>query len=57
MAGDELIGDVVEVIADDLRLRTNGKEIIALALDQCGFPAGRHGAERIPGVSGDHAKL
>jgi hypothetical protein len=57
VAGDELIGNVTEVIADDLRLRTNSQEIIAFALDQSSFPTGRHRAERVPGMTGDHAEL
>jgi hypothetical protein len=53
----QLIGDVIEVVADDLRLRANPQNIVADALDQRGLPAGRHGAERVPGMAGDHAEL
>jgi hypothetical protein len=31
MAGDELIGDVVQVLADDLRLRADAKHVIPRA--------------------------
>ena len=53
MTGDQLIGDIVQVIAHDLRLRAYFQDIIADALDQCGFPTGRHRAERVPGMAGD----
>jgi hypothetical protein len=33
VSGDELIGDVVEVVADNLRLRTDAKHIVADAFD------------------------
>jgi hypothetical protein len=32
--GDELIGDVIEVVADNIRLRADAESIIADALDQ-----------------------
>jgi hypothetical protein len=51
--GDELVGDVVEVIADDLRLRAHPQQIVAGPSDQRRFPARRHGAERVPGMAGD----
>jgi hypothetical protein len=57
VTGDELIGDVVQVIANDLRLRANSQNIIADALDQRGFPSGRDGAERVPCVAGDKTEL
>jgi hypothetical protein len=50
---DELIGDVVEVIADDLRLRADLQNIVADPFDQRGSPAGRHSAKRVPCVAGD----
>jgi len=53
--GDELVGDVVEVVADNLRLRADVQHIIADTFDQRGLPACRDGAERVPGVAGDHA--
>jgi hypothetical protein len=55
--GDELIGDVFQVIADDLRLGANPQNIIADPLDQRCFPAGRDGAERVPCVTGDQTEL
>ena len=55
--GDELVGDVVEVVADNLRLRADVQHIIADTFDQRGLPACRDGAERVPGVAGDHAEL
>src|SRR5262249_45101519 len=57
VTGDQLIGHVVEVVADDLRLRHYAKDIVADALDQGRFPAGRHRAERVPGMAGDEAHL
>ena len=36
MAGDKLIGNIIQVIAHDLRLRAYFQDIIADALDQCG---------------------
>lgn len=57
MPGDELIGDVVEVVADDLRLRADIEHVVADTFDQRRLPAGRDRAERVPGVAGDHAEL
>ena len=57
VTGDKLIGNVVQVIADDLRLRTDSQNIIAGALDQCSFPTGRHSAKRVPCMAGNKAKL
>jgi hypothetical protein len=48
VSGDKLVGNVIQVIANDLRLRANSQNIVAGALDQRGFPAGRDGAERVP---------
>jgi hypothetical protein len=57
VSGDELIGNVIQVIADDLWLRTNSQNIVADPLDQRGLRAGRHGAKRVPVVARDQAKL
>jgi hypothetical protein len=57
VAGDELIGNIIKVIADDLRLGTYSQNIIANPLDQRGFPTGRHGAKRVPCMTGDKAEL
>jgi hypothetical protein len=38
-ASNELTGDIVEVVADDLRLRANTQYIVADSLDQRGLPA------------------
>ena len=57
MPGDELIGDVIEIIADDLRLRADPQKVVADPLDQRRFPPGRDGAERVPGMARDKAEL
>src|SRR5271170_3498700 len=57
MPRNELICDVVEVVADDLRLRTDAQDIVADTLDQRRLPARRDGAERVPGVAGDKTEL
>ncbi|MCP1848454.1 MULTISPECIES: hypothetical protein [unclassified Bradyrhizobium] len=57
VAADQLTGDIVEIIADDLRLRADGEDIVAGTLDQRGLPAGRDRAQRVPGVAGDQAEL
>lgn len=57
MADDELVGDVVKVIANDLWLRTDTQNVIAGALDQRRFPARRDGAKRVPGMAGDKTEL
>ena len=53
---NELIGDVVEVVADDLRLRADTQYIVPDSLDQRGLPAGRHSTERVPCMAGDQAE-
>jgi hypothetical protein len=50
VSGDELIGDIVQVIADDLWLRADPQHVVAGPLDQRGAPASRDGAERVPGM-------
>ena len=57
MSGDELIGNVIQVVADDLRLRADRQNIVAYPFDQRGFPASGHSAEYVPGVASDHAEL
>src|SRR5579863_10059741 len=57
VSGDELIGDVVQVSAYKLRLRADTQHVVAGSLDQRGFPTGRDGAERVPGMAGDKTKL
>jgi hypothetical protein len=56
LSGDQLIGNVIQVIADDLRLRANSQNVVADALDQRCFPTGRDGAKRIPCMTGDKAE-
>ena len=53
MSRDKLFGNVVEVVADNLRLRTDSQHIIADTLDQRGLPARRDGAESVPCMAGD----
>ena len=57
MSGDKLICDIVEVVADDLRLRTHSQQIIANTLNQRAFPACRDGAQRVPSMAGDKTEL
>jgi len=57
VALDKLIGDVVQVIAHDLRLRADAQHIIAGTLDQRRLPSRCDGAQRIPGVAGDQTEL
>jgi len=56
-SGDELIGDIVEVVADNPRLRAYSQNIVPDALDQGCLPARRDGAERVPCVARDKAEL
>jgi hypothetical protein len=51
VSGDKLVGDVVEVGADNMGLRTDPKNVVADALNQRRFPARRDGAERVPRVN------
>ena len=57
MPSHELIGDVIEVVADDIRLRADPQNIVAGPLDQRRLPAGRHGPKRVPCVAGDKTEL
>jgi hypothetical protein len=54
---DELVGDIVEIVADDVRLRADPQDVIPDAPDQSSFPPGRHRAQRVPGMASDKAKL
>ena len=57
MSRDELISNVGEVIAHELRLRADRQNIVADSLDQGGLPAGRNGTEGVPRVTSDKTKL
>ncbi|MGY4331838.1 hypothetical protein ACVWWG_006255 [Bradyrhizobium sp. LB7.2] len=57
MTGDELLDNIDEIAADDLRLRTNSEDIVAGPPDKRSFPTGRHRTQGIPSVAGDHAEL
>ena len=57
VSANELVGDVVEVVADNLRLRTYRQDIVADALDQRRLPARRNGAQSVPCVAGDKTEL
>jgi hypothetical protein len=56
MPGDELIGNIVEIIADDMRLRTNSENVVPDPFDHRCFPTGSDGAERVPCMTGDKAE-
>ena len=53
VSGNELIGDTVQIIADDLRLRADSQDIVAGAPDQRCFPPSRHRAKRVPCMARD----
>ena len=57
MSSDKLICNVLQVIAYDLRLRTDSQNIVADTLDQRCLPARSDGAESIPCVAGDKTEL
>ena len=57
VSGDQLIGNVIQVVADDVRLRPDFQEIVADSLYQRRFPAGRHGPKRVPCVARDKTEL
>jgi hypothetical protein len=57
VSGDELIGAVIQVIADDLRLSADSQNIVADPLGQRRFPAGRRGSKRVPCVARDQTGL
>src|SRR3954465_2013588 len=53
MSGDQLIGDVAEVVAVDVVVWPAAEYIVRGARDQRRLPARRDGAERVPCVAGD----
>ena len=57
MSGDKLIGNVIQIIADDLRSRTDSQNIVSNALDQRRFPTGCDGAKRVSCMAGDKTEL
>src|SRR6516162_63681 len=57
VSGDELIGNVVQVIAYYLRLRTDPKKVVAGTFDQRSSPARRNSAEGVPGMAGNKKEL
>jgi hypothetical protein len=50
---NELIGNIVEVVADNLRLRSYFQNIVPNTFDQRCLPARGYGAEGVPCVAGD----
>jgi hypothetical protein len=54
---NKLVRDIVEVVADDLRLGAHSQQIIANTLDQRSLPACRNGAQRVPSMAGDKTEL
>ena len=57
MSGNELIGNVIQVVADDLRLRADPQQIIANTLNQHSFLTRRDGTQRVPSMTGDETEL
>ena len=57
MLRDQLIGDVVQVCTDDLRLRADSQDVVAYPLDQGSLPARRDGAEGVPCMASDKTEL
>ena len=57
MSCNELIGDVIQVIANDLRLRADPQNGVANTLDQSGLPASCDGTESIPCMAGGKTEL
>jgi hypothetical protein len=57
VSGNELIGNVIQVVADDLRLRADSQQIIANTLNQHSFPTRRDGTQRVPSMTGDETEL
>ena len=55
VAGDQFVGDLPEVHAGHLRLRSDVEERIARPQDKRGLPTRRDGTQRVPGVAGDQA--
>jgi hypothetical protein len=56
-APDQLIGNLVEIIAHEIWLWTDLRQVAAGTLDQCRAPAGCLGANRIADVTGDHKRI
>jgi hypothetical protein len=54
---DQLIGDVVQVCTDDLRLWADSQDVVAHPLDQSSLPARSDGAEGVPCMASDKTKL
>src|SRR6202012_5563175 len=54
---DELTSDVVKISANHLRLRTDPKDIVPRSADQGTLPSSGDRTERVPGMTGDQAKL
>src|ERR1700750_3141860 len=54
---DQLIGDVIQVIADDLWLRADSQDVVAHPLDQGSLPPRSDGAKGVPCVASDKTKL
>src|SRR5271168_5447198 len=46
---DQLIGNIVQVCTDDLRLRADTQDVVAHPLDQGSLPARNDGAKGVPG--------
>jgi hypothetical protein len=57
VSADELIGNITEVIADDLRLRADPQNVVPDPLDQRRLPAGSHRAKRVPCMARNQTKL
>src|SRR5215472_8313790 len=57
VSGDQLIGDVAEIVADDLRLGTHRQHIVPGPADESGLPSGGDCAQRVPGMASDKTKL
>jgi hypothetical protein len=57
MSEDELTGNIIQIIADNLRLRADSQNFVADPLDQRGLPTGSDGAERVPDMTGDETEL
>jgi hypothetical protein len=54
---DELIGNVIQVIADDLRLKADPQNIVDNTLDQRGSSASRNSTKSVPCMAGDKTEL
>jgi acyl-CoA synthetase (AMP-forming)/AMP-acid ligase II len=54
---DELVSDLIEVLADVVRLRADIQRRVALTKDERALPASRAGADRVPDVARDQADV